>query len=74
MAKSFYTPVGRLMEQKPQNPERTAYRIVRANPSSAAWGDVEIKEFPNRPAMLKTIEMQSKAEPSPYYWREWRWS
>lgn len=73
MAKSIYIPAGRLTEHKPNNPDRTAYRIVRASPSSTCWGDVEVKEFPNRPAMLKTIEMQSRAEPSAYHWREWRW-
>lgn len=73
MAKSFYTPAGRLAEHKPAHPDRTAYRIVRANPSSPSWGDAEVKEFPNRPAMLKTMEMQSKGEPSAYHWREWRW-
>jgi hypothetical protein len=44
-------------EFKPLNPERTAYRSM-----GGLEFDIIFKEFTNRQAMLKTIELQGKRE------------
>ena len=44
----------------PTNPERTAYRH--------SGHDVTIKEFSNRPAMLKCIELQENAGSKTRWW------
>lgn len=49
------------LKHTPEYPERTAKR-------SLSW-DVEFQVWPNRAAMLKTIEMQSKRAPHRSDWK-----
>jgi hypothetical protein len=49
------------VKHTPDHPERTAKR-------SLSW-DVEYQVWPNRPAMLKTIELQGRRAPRPKDWK-----
>lgn len=71
MGKSVFVPQGRMMEHTPKNPEKTAYRVVRAALYSASWGNAEIKEFPTKEGLDLALQLQGKTEPSPYHWRRW---
>ena len=50
----------------PEHPERTARRVSTAQPMDF---DVRYQVWPNRAAMLKTIEMQRRGEPRSDHWR-----
>jgi hypothetical protein len=52
------------MTHVPEYPDRTA----RRNQSGLNF-DVIFQVWPNRAAMLKTIEMQGRGEPRPDHWR-----
>jgi hypothetical protein len=65
--KTVTMPGGRAHEYRPAHPERTAYR----NANGAMNFDVIFREWPNRAAMLKTIEMQGRREPRQDDWRDW---
>jgi len=64
--KTYSMTFGQSIDHKPEHPERTARRC--ASPS-AMNGDVVFGVWPNRPSMLKTIEMQEQRE---RHWRDWR--
>jgi hypothetical protein len=51
-------------EYKPLHPERTAYKEHRCFDF-----DVTFQTWPNRAAMLKTIELQGRREPRGDDWR-----
>ena len=53
-------------EHKPEHPERTGYRHGRGMDF-----DVYFQVWPNRPALLATIHMQQKREPSNLDWKPW---
>lgn len=52
----------------PDHPERTARRTP-FDPRDPMSMDVEYQVWPNRAAMLKTIEIQGRSEPRPDHWR-----
>ena len=52
---------------KPEHPERTARRNCGGDGSFDF--DVEFQVWPSREAMLKTIDMQSRAVPNRKHWR-----
>jgi hypothetical protein len=49
----------------PEHPERTAYR----NAGTGLNFDVIFQVWPNRPSMLKTIEIQDRRAS---YWADWK--
>ncbi len=55
--KSVTMPLGRSLEYVPRNPERTARRSL-----PGIFGEIEFKEWTNRPAMARSIRMQEKGE------------
>ena len=72
MTRSIEVPSARMREHKPAHPERTAYRFVQAPVTSPRWGNVEIREWTNRPAMLKSLEMSEKgSQLGSSRWRAW---
>ena len=52
------------IEHKPEHPERTARRH-----GTGMNFDVTFQVWPNRAAMLKTIEMQQRGEPRNDHWK-----
>lgn len=56
--------LGQAMEFKPPHPERTAVKHV----GGVLDGKVVFQEWPNRQAMLKTIQLQGRRE-----WRNGDW-
>src|SRR5262245_16539450 len=53
------------LEHRPEHPERTAKR-------SLAW-DVQFQVWPNRRAMLKTIELQGRRATHHSDWKACKW-
>lgn len=49
-------PFGRAMDYEPRHPERTARRTL-----AGVFGEVEFKEWTNRPAMARSIRTQERA-------------
>lgn len=52
----------------PKHPERTGFRQTMG-------ADIMFAEWPNRPAMLKSIQMQKNRAPRQDDWKDWQtWS
>lgn len=67
MSRKVVLSFGAFQDYTPKNPERTGYR--NASPRALNF-DIVVQEWPNRAALLKSIEMQSRGEPCATHWRD----
>lgn len=66
---STYVPFARAAEAvDPKKADRTAARDVRAPIDSPRWGDVEVRTWPNRAAMVRVIRRDERNAP----YSDWR--
>ena len=57
------------IDHVPAHPYRTGYKMA-----TGMNFDVYFQEWPNRAALLKTIEIQGRSAPHPTHWRDWQTS
>jgi len=69
-ARGVFLPAGRMLEHKPENPDRTLYRAVRSAVDPIPC-EVEVRAWPSPGAAALALDMQAKREPRWDDWRPW---